>query len=189
MFLYNKYQYGTNSLNTSVHIRTQIFFVFIKLLSNFFKPTNKKSFVKFEFYTFQGIKKIVREINTIKTQKPIFKKHEHKDKILTKLEDSSRLFDKDFISIYYNLIKQIKTPEYKIYLISILHHNAANFSKRFVASIVNATRTFKIKWYTKVHNSSFSSAKNTTILFLRSTKHFNKGRYSRNRQLYRTGVY
>ena len=27
------------------------------------------------------------------------------------------------------------------------------------------------------------------ILFLRKTKIFNKGRYSRNRQLYRTGVY
>jgi hypothetical protein len=31
--------------------------------------------------------------------------------------------------------------------------------------------------------------KNLTCLYLRKTKFFNKGRYSRNRQIYRTGVY
>jgi hypothetical protein len=47
----------------------------------------------------------------------------------------------------------------------------------------------QINWYTKIHNSIIDIKKNNIILFLRSSKHFNKGRYSRNRQLYRTGVY
>lgn len=33
------------------------------------------------------------------------------------------------------------------------------------------------------------SAKNSVILYLRKNKVFNKGRYSRNRQTYRTGAY
>jgi hypothetical protein len=46
-----------------------------------------------------------------------------------------------------------------------------------------------IKWYTKVHKIDGTNMLSQITLFLRAAKHFNKGRYSRNRQLYRTGVY
>jgi len=46
-----------------------------------------------------------------------------------------------------------------------------------------------ISWFNKVHNSNLNPLKNNIVMYLRSSKHFNKGRYSRNRQLYRTGVY
>lgn len=50
-------------------------------------------------------------------------------------------------------------------------------------------------WPTRVVNNGFSKFfdlnlnKNNILFFIRKNKIFNKGRYSRNRQLYRTGVY
>ena len=58
----------------------------------------------------------------------------------------------------------------------------------FVSQIIST-------WPVKFSNSSivkyinFESLNNYTIYYLRKTKVFNKGRYSRNRQTYRTGVY
>jgi hypothetical protein len=40
-----------------------------------------------------------------------------------------------------------------------------------------------------IKNFLFLPVRSVTILFLRKQRIFNKGRYSRNRQLYRTGVY
>jgi hypothetical protein len=53
----------------------------------------------------------------------------------------------------------------------------------------NIKQLFPIVWYNKLYNLSLKKKKLDIILYLRSSKHFNKGRYSRNRQLYRTGVY
>lgn len=66
-------------------------------------------------------------------------------------------------------------------------------------SLVTINNTFSNnilkKWTIKYSPSNFmkyinlSNFQNYTILFLRKNKVFNKGRYSRNRQYYRTGVY
>jgi hypothetical protein len=67
-----------------------------------------------------------------------------------------------------------------------------NFKKFVTTNLVEINHRLsilRITWYNKVHNSVINPAKQNTILYLRAAKHFNKGRYSRNRQLYRTGVY
>jgi hypothetical protein len=54
---------------------------------------------------------------------------------------------------------------------------------------------FKYYWPVRLQNGIFTKFvdlnynKNNLIFFLRKNKIFNKGRYSRNRQIYRTGVY
>jgi hypothetical protein len=58
-----------------------------------------------------------------------------------------------------------------------------------LTSLKNKHKFFKINWFNKLHFSTHSSTSNLVMLYLRAAKHFNKGRYSRNRQLYRTGVY
>lgn len=76
---------------------------------------------------------------------------------------------KSFLEIYVSLLK------YKKYK---LDNNFKNFYKKL----------FLIK-YKPTDATQFLSDTNVTVMFLRKNKIFNKGRYSRNRQLYRTGVY
>lgn len=71
-----------------------------------------------------------------------------------------------------------------------------NFLKSFPITINSAFNDFINLYWPVKHNSGLFSKfidlnlnKNHTIFFLRKTRIFNKGRYSRNRQLYRTGVY
>jgi hypothetical protein len=61
--------------------------------------------------------------------------------------------------------------------------------KNLKNNLKTKTQLLKITWYNKIHNSTIDIEKKNIVLFLRSAKQFNKGRYSRNRQLYRTGVY
>lgn len=57
-------------------------------------------------------------------------------------------------------------------------------------TIKKAANTFKLLFVHKVENNIMHfSKKKVNINFIRKQKCFNKGRYSRNRQLYRTGVY
>jgi hypothetical protein len=65
-----------------------------------------------------------------------------------------------------------------------------NTEALIIKSTDYSTKKYTLSWYTKI-NSIFKQNNNntTTTLYLRSGRQFNKGRYSRNRQLYRTGVY
>jgi len=79
----------------------------------------------------------------------------------------------------------------KTYLISFknfLKNNPVSYNNKFV-------EFFKYYWPAKLQNDTFTKFievgvnKNNVVFFLRKNKIFNKGRYSRNRQIYRTGVY
>lgn len=70
--------------------------------------------------------------------------------------------------------------------------------KKFINNLINENEAFntniKSKWLINFANTSLDKYINLNsilynILFLRKNKVFNKGRYSRNRQTYRTGVY
>ncbi len=189
-YAYNKYNYNANASTKSQHIRTHIFFFFLNTGLSFKETSNAKSFVKLNFFTFKGIKKTLHYINSTNFKNNIYiiKNKVLKDKILTKIEDQIWLFDKDFIKLYYNK-NQTNILNHTFFLNSIILHNFLKFTKKFNITFLNLKSGFKINWYTKVNNSIFNTSQNIVILFLRTAKHFNKGRYSRNRQLYRTGVY
>lgn len=76
--------------------------------------------------------------------------------------------------------------------LSKLHKINISFVKnKFALNIsschkVNYTGDYKYFFFFK---SFFNSKYDNTCFFLRKSKFFNKGRYSRNRQIYRTGVY
>jgi len=127
-------------------------------------------------------------IDKIKKNRFVLKKKKLKDKILTKIEDQVKLLDKTFIKIYFELNKVIKL-NYKFYIQTIIFSNLIKIDARAAVTLLNAPKRLKIVWYNKIHNTTINILKNSLILFIRSAKHFNKGRYSRNRQLYRTGVY
>ena len=62
--------------------------------------------------------------------------------------------------------------------------------KKIKLKKINVKNTIKNLILNSVENNlRFFLKKKSTIFFLRKQKCFNKGRYSRNRQLYRTGVY
>ena len=77
---------------------------------------------------------------------------------------------------------------------TILILNKNNLNSIFFYSLkkINLNSSFyKIKFSVSdfFKNLNVKTLANINILFLRKTKIFNKGRYSRNRQYYRTGVY
>ena len=85
--------------------------------------------------------------------------------------------------------------KYKSQYLNNIKSNLSNVK----VNLVNVSNTLENKisntWTIKYSPSNFmkyiglSNFQNYTILFLRKNKVFNKGRYSRNRQYYRTGVY
>ena len=78
-------------------------------------------------------------------------------------------------------------------LTSYIEHN--QFKKKTVKINQKYKQFMDYFWPIKNQSTTFSKFfdldfnKDKTVLFLRKNKIFNKGRYSRNRQLYRTGVY
>lgn len=102
----------------------------------------------------------------------------------------------ELIINYSNFYK--KMPGFKkfsLYNFKPLYHFYTNFGLNFVRInaefFKNERKFYKIKF--KPTDVSLylvlKKLKRTTTLFIRKNKMFNKGRYSRNRQLYRTGVY
>jgi hypothetical protein len=187
IFVYNKYNYSKNAVNTSQHVRTQIFFIFLRKLNQFTKNVKKISFVKLNLYTFQGLKKTIIKIGLLKKYSFVLKHKQKTDTILNKYEDSVKLFDKNFIKTFYKKIEP-KKPQFKFYLNHIFFSNVMIYKKLIESVFVNKPNFLKIHWYTKVNNNT-DNKMTSIVLYLRAAKHFNKGRYSRNRQLYRTGVY
>ena len=93
---------------------------------------------------------------------------------------SSILNDRPFFKLYKNFkkinLKRILLPFRKNKVYSLSLAPVSNFLIRFSpTTIVKYLSTFDLNSY--------------QILYLRKNKIFNKGRYSRNRQFYRTGVY
>lgn len=88
----------------------------------------------------------------------------------------------------------IKFNKYKSNYVQLVKTSITNVTVSLVIANEALVNNVK-KWVIKYSPSNFmkyinlSNFQNYTILFLRKNKVFNKGRYSRNRQYYRTGVY
>jgi hypothetical protein len=103
--------------------------------------------------------------------------------------------DKLFDIIASN-IQFYKNPKYEVTKKTIKFNSSfflSNLLKKKKKVFSNTFSFFKNSVYFPVYNLIklfFSLNKKLyTIFFIRKQKFFNKGRYSRNRQLYRTGVY
>jgi len=83
---------------------------------------------------------------------------------------------------------------------TFLFRKQSNLNKLNKLNINNIKFSYKINSVETVNNATnysynfllknfLNTKNNLTCLFLRKSKFFNKGRYSRNRQIYRTGVY
>lgn len=108
---------------------------------------------------------------------------EHRLKGLKILKHQKYIF-KNYIIFkkFNNLVNETslkcKLREFKEYLVNL---DLKTLTKRIYP--IRYTSTNTLKYITKAHLNL------TKIYFLRKNKIFNKSRYSRNRQLYRTGVY
>ncbi len=105
-------------------------------------------------------------------------------------------FKNNFISYFSNFTntnKTLNSLENNFSNLSYFKFNKIEFLKKF--QYFDFKNFFKINYLIKFSISDFFKYLNNTtlqsinILFLRKNKVFNKGRYSRNRQYYRTGVY
>lgn len=104
---------------------------------------------------------------------------------LQKLSFKSNSGQRTALVPVYNLVRNVSflTTQVSNYITWVLA-----VKSEFISQAVS-------KWPIKFSNSTivkyinFNNLSNYTIYYLRKTKVFNKGRYSRNRQTYRTGVY
>lgn len=144
-------------------LRSVLFFLFVH---SFINSNNlKQAFSKVNVTTFKGIKSLVLLIT--RSKKITFQNF--KKRVTTHKQSGVIL-----LTIYAPL--QTKLTQYK--------HAVTN-----TVWMPELRSMFVVKWYNKVHNTVIGVSKNSIMLYLRAARHFNKGRYSRNRQLYRTGVY
>jgi len=184
---YNKYFYHKNALKNSQHMRSKLlFFIARAILAT---KQNKISFHKLTFRTFKGTVNALRYISIYKP-KFVVKRAVAKDNIFHPIEHRVHIPFKQSFQIYNKFVSaQEKLNDYKFYINTIVEHSVHKFIKKSVITITYRAAFLKINWFTKVHNSVVNPIKQNLVLYLRAAKHFNKGRYSRNRQLYRTGVY
>jgi hypothetical protein len=107
------------------------------------------------------------------------------EKLFDAAEDEKITFDNNFV--YYAKSFFFNKSTFKKLLFKKKNKNKNKFFKKISFFLGNTAAViyFKITNFIKFI-SIFSS---NVFFFLRKQKCFNKGRYSRNRQLYRTGVY
>lgn len=135
--------------------------------------------VNFKFFNSLRILKTKLPINLIKLNKKM------KEKKIFYLAKIYKTYKKN----YKILLKKINNRKYKsIFFLKFFDLYNYKFIKSNLPSIVS---NFKIR-YSDSSMNKYISLNNSNVynfFFLRKNRIFNKSRYSRNRQLYRTGVY
>jgi hypothetical protein len=149
---------------------------------------NSASFVKTTLNTFKGARTTLKNLENVSKIKIITNTKMLQDVTKQALSGDDRLFERNSLKNYNKFFKS-NALNLKFYINSIVYNNTTLFVKNLNSKLNSTTQFIKINWYNKLHNSIVDVTKNNIILYLRSSRHFNKGRYSRNRQLYRTGVY
>lgn len=182
--------------------------------SIYFKNTHKNNLVKLNwmFYLFLNSSTKLLKVYDLskysdwydynfkhKTSKKIFhKKFVRGAKKINKLKTDFQKKNKEYIyKTYktYNLFFKAFVKNYENINISILKFDPELFNKIKINVKNNWFSKIKLFYPTRFSESSMSkhielnNINNYTFFFIRKNRIFNKGRYSRNRQLYRTGVY
>lgn len=91
-----------------------------------------------------------------------------------------------FLKLNQKIKSKIKANNIDTHLNTFLKNNPLKIDSMFEKSF---NSDYLVKYKPSSFVKFFENNNNINILFLRKNKIFNKGRYSRNRQLYRTGVY
>ena len=163
-----------------------LFYIFLTNSKNLLKIYDLSKYDEWYIYNFKEgiVKKHVDKVSKrfIKKPSPLKKKFsEDRIKYLIKIYKHYNFFLKSFVKNYKSL-----------YTSSLI------ISKNFFVKITLDKRWYSIlKAYYPVRFSESSLSKhikleninNYVFFYIRKNRIFNKGRYSRNRQLYRTGVY
>ena len=182
-------------LDSNAHSKKKLvlldFFFFICL--SLLKFNNKFYVVENHF----RLNKIVFNKLTNNIKKPILRNrnyysHDHKEllkyfNICKKLTNDilNNLYRRVWVNFIINLTGK---NTYTVNLKNFLSNVVVNYDVKFI-------NFFSSYWPVRFQNDTFTKFtdlnynKNNLVLFLRKNKIFNKGRYSRNRQIYRTGVY
>jgi len=162
------------------------------------------SYYKYSLSNFIGFYNFFANIDSYNYDFKDEQLNDRKDK-LNNLNPNKNIFIKKIIEInvkkYESVIKSYKKfynatlpnvnfnvySNMNLYLyFKNLNNSAILLKKDFVAFYADL---FKVKHLPTDVSQYFVYNSNVTSLFIRKNKIFNKGRYSRNRQLYRTGVY
>jgi hypothetical protein len=187
--MYTKYNYNKNASEESQHVRTELFFIFINNI-DMFLSYELASFAKFTFRTFKGVKTAIKTISSTRSVEFIPRTSFRKDSILNPTESYEVSYERHLVGSYNVFYKFVNTLiTYKFHINTIIYRNNYMVKNGVSNNLKIIANFIKITWYNKIHNSVLNPTKSITILYLRAARHFNKGRYSRNRQLYRTGVY
>lgn len=175
-----------------------VFFVFFKNSNNLVKFLNLKKFYDWHLYhkvlydscDYKFKKKIIILSKNILNENKNFKNSQ-----IMYFKKMYKIYKSNYKKLINTLIFQTnkfkhlgKYYEFKYILILKLKNF---FSNKFKNNILNNELNNLIKFSDSSMNKyiSYKSLKKFNFFFLRKNRIFNKSRYSRNRQLYRTGFY
>lgn len=174
--LYNTNIYTTlfqRNYKPTWNLRLHLLCMFIHTINMFIDHCDL-SFGRFTYNTFSGLSNVFKHLDAeFKFELPEINRSTKINitPVTTVLHKSAQVMTSLFTNITLLTITSTKP------MLAISKH------------IYEVVSNCKITWFTKIHNSTYNICKNIVVMYIRSSKQFNKGRYSRNRQLYRTGVY
>lgn len=176
---YNLYKHLSNN-NLSVYTISQLNLVDYVILQNIIKSTTNNKFNNFVLVYYSIFK------NSLTTN-PILVDILYLNKLNNLNNFTGNLINKNKIKYKLFNKKLINISKHLTNLINI-SINGVTINSNFFKQL---TANFNIKFSASniVKYLSDLSVSKSTILFLRKNKIFNKSRYSRNRQTYRTGAY
>lgn len=166
----------------------------LNIVFNIFLLNAKKKFVVYnldhwvDWYKYAFNNKIVKNYKAYPVKNIYEEKRKKKDRIYK--------IQKWLIMVFSYKLRYLKISKFfhkKLINIFMFRHSSANFFKVFFNR--RFEKLIKNYYMVRFNDSSVvkyinaNELKNYNIFYLRKNKIFNKGRYSRNRQLYRTGVY
>ncbi len=182
--LYNNYKLNNKSQNN----RTVMFYIYINSIKNYINNNTNVHFIKTSLNTFKGVRATLKYTENVSLIKIIATIKTLQDDIRTTTIQQQILYERNILKNYSVFFKISKT-NLIFYLNGVVYNSITTFKKNVRNNTKTSLDFINVLWYNKIHNTILETTKNNVILFLRAARHFNKGRYSRNRQLYRTGVY
>lgn len=196
-YLYPYERFGADPYSSpySHHMRAYLFVLFFWKLKRASLKNKKKSFVRMSIDSNAGLARhfqfFYKKTKLIITKKKKLKKDLIRTPVKIKIKAKSINMLQKTIKFLVNT--KVLTFSETWYTLSARYINL-NYKKpeilyKSVQKQKQSLVNLPLMWYTKILSAHTTRNANKMLLFLRATKQFNKGRYSRNRQLYRTGVY
>lgn len=169
------------------NVRIYLFFMYLNVCTTFNKNI---SFIKVNLTQFRGVENFFKVLSQVKIS--TVTTSSQKTNIKLKKTNTYTNNHRNTLKAYYNFYKDELISSTNLVMSYILINNTNFIKKTTQISNLDLAEKFKtltLTWYNKVHNTTHDVSKHVVVMYLRAARHFNKGRYSRNRQLYRTGVY